>query len=455
VQLWLWRIVPFAALACLLPLGNSGCTTTRVIRKDAPPGRVVENCQRTIRSYAIDELGGPADVRFDTPETFFISSGTEGVRGAALHRGARRDRRIYYSCVVDVYSGRVQDARYRVVGEAERTDDWPVEACQQVVRDQVYADKGRGANVKFAKAQSYHVSRNEEGVRGDGRWKVGKDWVGLEYECTVDLRRGQVTRARYRPLEKPLLSDKGAVKLCQQTIEDQAKSDRGQRTKAAFKSGDAFGVSRFERGVRGRAELKYGAVREQVDYECSVDVRAVRVSAAHYRTLASLPSEDQIVKNCQAATREMVTAQEGRRTSVQFETAEMQTTSRQRGRVQGRGTLKAGGSRDPMAYFCTADLRTAKITAARYRRLALPPDRANRTVELCHEELRARVASDRDDVASLTFATSETSFVSNSKETVRGRGELRFGNRGRVSIRYECTVDIRRGRVTDARYSYR
>ena len=36
-----------------------------------------------------------------------------------MHRTGRRDSRLYYTCVVDIYSGSVSEARYRVVGEAQ------------------------------------------------------------------------------------------------------------------------------------------------------------------------------------------------------------------------------------------------------------------------------------------------------------------------------------------------
>jgi hypothetical protein len=140
---------------------------------------------------------------------------------------------------------------------------------------------------------------------------------------------------------------------------------------------------------------------------------------------------------------------------VKFKTAETFSSSKYKTGVQGRGELKVGGDRDPIHYVCTVDLRRLKITEARYRPIESSRDQRQRTVDLCHDAVRQRVASDHDGRVSLGFDRSETFFVSNSKEGVRGEGGIRFGRRNREAIRYECEVDIRRGRVTEVRYRYR
>ena len=74
---------------------------------------------------------------------------------------------------------------------------------------------------------------------------------------------------------------------------------------------------------------------------------------------------------------------------------------------------------------------------------------------MCHAELLRQISSDREGPASLKLETTETYFVSNAVEGVRGEGVVQAGRRYRDRIRYECEVNIRRGSVKEARYRYR
>ena len=74
---------------------------------------------------------------------------------------------------------------------------------------------------------------------------------------------------------------------------------------------------------------------------------------------------------------------------------------------------------------------------------------------MCHAELREQVSSDRDESASLVVESTETFYISNAVEGVRGNGIIEEGRDDRDFIRYECEVNIRRGRVKEARYRYR
>jgi len=449
-------IALFATTVFLLPVVNGGCIQPSVIVAKAPAGRVVESCHRTIRARAIDRLGGPATYSFDTPETFFISSATEGVRGGAMHRGRRGDSRLAYTCVVNIHSGRVEGARFRVVGADQRGDEWPTAACQQAVREEVAADRGRGTAVDFDRAESSYVSPYEEGVSGRGRLRNRKAGERIRYECTVDLHRGRVSRADYSTLEKPHLSDAGVVKLCQGAIADRLRSEGRHAAKTTFKSGQAFFLSKFERSVRGQMNLKSRGSTQRAHYECSVDVRRERVTAAHYRSVGDHPaSNPRIVEACQMVTLEMAAADHGRRARIDFAPVEVVSPSRHESTVTGGGVLKVGGSRDPIRYRCSVHPRNLKITDARYRKVVSPPDRTQRTVDLCHEELRARVAADRKGRLSVVFDTSETYYISNAEEGVRGRGAVKDKAHDRDPIRYQCTVNIRRGRVAKAGYRYR
>jgi hypothetical protein len=344
------RFLCVASLVGSLPVAHFGCAYPAQVVVAPPRDRVVEHCHRAIRAQAADRIGGRAAVSFDTSETYYVSSSLEGVRGGGVIAAGRDRARIHYSCTVNVRSERVVQADHQLIAAPRRGPEWPVDACQDTIRDEV-ADRSRHSTVRFDTVETYFISLDREGVRGMGRVKTGDRREGIKYECTVDIRRGQVTRARYRPIEKPPLTNADAVQLCQREIAEKAGADRGRQTKVSFDEGEAHVVSRSERGVRGEAKLRTGGDKERIAYECTVDVRRRSVTAAHYRPLEKPPPpSERIIKVCQMVTRQIAAADYGRPVAVEFETAETFSLSNRRTGVRGPngGSVPRGaaGSRD-------------------------------------------------------------------------------------------------------------
>jgi len=444
VKIHMLRFLHMGMLACALPVAPLGCVGTTVVAQPPPPrGRFVEYCHQTIRSQAADHFGGHVGVRFDSPETYFVSSALEGVRGGALVTGRGAGERIQYGCTVNIKSGRVVDARFRRVEPVRRSSDWPVEACQQRIRDEVAADHPRRTSVNFGAAETFFVSIDEEGVRGRAKVGAGNHWEAIRYECTMNVRRGRVHAARYHPLEQPALSDARAVELCQQAVAGRATREHGSRARVDFSSGNAVSVSKSEKRVRGNAKLNAGRDREPIAYECSVDVRRERVTNAHYQSRGKpRPSDGKLVETCQMVTREIIAAEHGRRASVEFATGEVFDISKGQRGVRGRGVLEVRRNREAIRYQCMLDGRRGKVTEARYRPVERSPVVAQQTMDLCHQAVRAKVAAARKRRTSVEF---------------QSHGSVRSGrlDRDPDAIRYDCTVNIRRGLVTKARFRYR
>jgi len=90
-------------------------------------------------------------------------------------------------------------------------------------------------------------------------------------------------------------------------------------------------------------------------------------------------------------------------------------------------------------------------------RSAAQPQQQNSqyAVEQCQQELRLRIEREQGRRSRVDFARAETYFVSNAEEGVRGTATLR-GERDRRApqlISYNCTVNIRNGRVREATYT--
>jgi hypothetical protein len=449
-----------AVLACAPLIAQLGCVGPTVVAQPRPQarGHVVDYCHQTIQSQAADRYGRRVGVRFDTPETYFVSSALEGVRGGALVASGNVRERIEYDCTVNIRSLRVVGARFHRIEPDRRSSDWPVNACQQRIRDQVAADEHRRIDVSFGAAETFFVSVDEEGVRGRARVGVGSHREAIRYECTVDVRRGRVYAARYHSVDRAPVSNARAVELCQGAIVDRAARERGHRTRVDFGSGTEVSLSGSEKRVRGKAKLEAGRDSEPITYECGVDVRRERVTSAHYRSRAGPRRSDaELVRDCQMVTREIVAAEHGRRASVEFATGEVFDISKRERGVRGRGVLEVRRNRDPIRYQCKLDRHRGKVTDARYRAIEPPPNALQNSMDLCHQAVRAKVSAHRDGRTSVEFESADAYFVSQSEEGVRGHGFVRSGYRGRDrdAIRYDCTVNIRRGLVTEARYRYR
>ena len=451
------RILGSVLLVAALSTTQVACTTyTPIHTGPRPRDHVVESCHQSVRAQVGHRFGGSTRVGFDSPETYYISSARQGVRGGAVI-GAGGDRsRIHYDCSVNIHSGRVVSVEHRLVDADRLRSAWSVDACQDRIRHDV-ASKHRGrTRLNFESAKTWFISLDREGVRGNAKVESGNHREKIRYECEVDIRRGRIDTAHYRPIEKPPMTDKDALKLCQAKISDEVKDDRGRGTKVSFTNQSTYSISRFERGVQGKAKLKSGDDRDSIAYECKVNTRGERVTDAHYRLLERpRPSRKTVVELCQMVTREMAAADHGRRAKVDFDDAETFAVSDREMGVRGGGRLRIGGKHDPIRYRCSVDLRKSKVTDARYRPIEQPRQSTRRTVDMCHAELHEQISSDRDEPASLKLKTSETYFISNAIEGVRGKGVVKVGRHDRDRIRYECEVNIRRGRVKEARYRYR
>jgi hypothetical protein len=451
------RIPGSALLTAALSVAQLACTTYTPVHSDPRPrDHVVESCQQSVRAQVSDRFGASARVGFDTPETYYISSARQGVRGGGVIGSGGDRARIHYDCSVNIHSGRVVDVNHRLVDASRRSSEWSVDACQSRIRHEVASESRRQTTLNFEPAKTWFISLDREGVRGTGKLASGNEREKIRYECEVDIRRGRIEAAHYRPVEKAPMTDKDTLRLCQAQITDEVKEDRGRSTKISFVENKAYSISRFEKGVQGKAKLKSGDDRDSIAYECRVNTRRERVTDAHYRLLEKpRPSREHVVELCQMVTREMAAADHGRRAAVEFDDAETVAVSEREMRVRGSGRLRVRGDRDPIRYSCSVDLRKVKVTDARYRPVEQPRQSTQRTLDMCHAELRRQIASDREESASLKFDTSETFFVSNAIEGVRGKGVVRVGRRERDPIRYECEVNIRRGNVKEARYRYR
>jgi len=451
------RILGSAVLTTTLSLTQVACTTyTPVHGEPRPRDYVVERCHQSVRSQVSDRFGRPTRMSFDSAESYYISSARQGVRGGAVIGSGGERARIHYDCSVNIHTGRVVDVDHRLVEADRHRSEWSADACQNRIRDEVASRNRHRSTVKFEPAKTWFISLDREGVRGNARVESGKQREKIRYECEVDVRRGRIQAAHFQSLEKPAMTNKDVVKLCKASISDAVIQDRGRRMNISFGDNHVYAISRHKKGVQGKAKLKSGSGKDPIAYECKGNTRQERVTDAHYRLLDKpRPSRKHVVDLCQKVTREMAAADHGRRAKVDFDDAQTFDVSEREMGVRGNGKLHVGRDRDAIRYSCNVDLRRVKVTDARYRPVERPRRSTRRTIDMCHAELRERISADRGSSTALKFESSETFFISNSLEGVRGKGVAKIGRDDRDHFRYECKVNIRGGGVKEARYLYR
>ena len=211
------RILQLALLPSLLVV-TSGCVPIHVGAPRPTGERVVDRCFERIREDALDSLGRPATVNFDTAETFFVSTFVEGVRGGAVHHARRSSHQVQYRCAVDIRTGVIVHASHRAIEESAPSSESLIDACQHEIGRQVASDRGRRASLLFEPADLFSISRHEDGVRGKARLKDGGLEEKIRYECSLNPRKGIIRSAEYQTVGRPPLSNAGAIELCQERV---------------------------------------------------------------------------------------------------------------------------------------------------------------------------------------------------------------------------------------------
>ncbi len=161
---------------------------------------------------------------------------------------------------------------------------------------------------------------------------------------------------------------------------------------------------------------------------------------------------------CAKTLQERLSQEDGGLTEVTNNVTTPYTTSDEIESLRGTATIRFA-STNRLAnyrYDCAVAIRTGVVTQFNYQRVdSSEPDRSlnGGSADRCVRTLRQRVAQETGSWAEVTANTGTPSFVSNAEERVQGRATLRLENiSGLVDYRYDCTVNIRTGNVTQFTY---
>ena len=72
-------------------------------------------------------------------------------------------------------------------------------ACENRIRDKIYADRSRVDRVEFERADAWRSGGERVKVKGEGRFRHrDKGWRPFEFDCSYDAYDDRITNASYR-----------------------------------------------------------------------------------------------------------------------------------------------------------------------------------------------------------------------------------------------------------------
>lgn len=158
---------------------------------------------------------------------------------------------------------------------------------------------------------------------------------------------------------------------------------------------------------------------------------------------------------CQKMVRWEIGKEYGDRADVSFSSGRSYDISRREQAVEGEGVLRTRRDRTRFNYDCVVDRRQNRVSQVNYRLTDQPQSGGGEeAVERCQAAVADRIDRDLGYRPQLSFGPAQVGYPERDRQTVRGEARLR-GRRGWDEIRYGCTVDTRRNRVSDVRYDYR
>ncbi|MBX3278193.1 MAG: RICIN domain-containing protein [Acidobacteria bacterium] len=198
------------AMACLM------FTTGSAFGQFGQGNRPITRAQESIRVRIEADVARDTNVQFNNDAAEQSASNTEtrvtGTGVATRNDGGRRI--FYYDVLINRRTGDVANARYDWRGNWEGGrpgwqggpggpgrpgGNWSGDARQaarDAVQEQIQRDYGQQATVTFSSANLYNAPGNDQGVRGRGQMRSGRNRVNFDFDVLVDNRRGRVEQGQ-------------------------------------------------------------------------------------------------------------------------------------------------------------------------------------------------------------------------------------------------------------------
>ncbi|MEA5533704.1 hypothetical protein [Crocosphaera sp. XPORK-15E] len=167
-------------------------------------------------------------------------------------------------------------------------------------------------------------------------------------------------------------------------------------------------------------------------------------------TLGQESVDNLIVSLCQTSIKVKLANNQGRdRLNMTFDSVERSPLSGGQQSIRGRARVQGRNNERPLSYNCTINVTDGLISQSSY---TFEENMGTSSIRLCQDELRNLVKRDRDGLVEFN-QNPETYAISNTEEGVRGIALLQLSRQPNQNYRFDCTVNIRQGKVTKISYS--
>jgi len=157
----------------------------------------------------------------------------------------------------------------------------------------------------------------------------------------------------------------GNVALCQKMVRWETGKEYGNNTKIIFHSGQTYGISRREEGVRGDATVRAGRERKRIDYECVINLSQGKVTQVNYHA-ADQSVDTGVIATCQSVVIDKISQDLGYAAQIAFAAADTSTVSGNRQTVRGPARVRTRSDWRNIHYNCTLDIRRNRVTEVYY-----------------------------------------------------------------------------------------
>ena len=166
-------------------------------------------------------------------------------------------------------------------------------------------------------------------------------------------------------------------------------------------------------------------------------------------------SDRRMIKNCKLRVENKISRKLDYAPRIDFGYADVSDSSRYQSRVKGEAYVRNNKERLRVDYRCIVQRENGKVTDVKLDWRDKPGNDGNKgnAASACKSHISKKVQRDTSGQVSIDFRKHESSGISGNRRRITGNAHVGSG-RGTGKIAYECMVDTRYMKVTNANYRW-
>lgn len=263
----------------------------------AEAAAVDPNFVRRCETALTERIGQRIQLQSNTLSPYTISNAEQGIRGQGNLDSSGNFRPFDFDCQVNVRDGRVVslEYNYQSSGNNGTVNDNVRRRCQDALADRI----GQRILLSNDTLRAYPISKNEQGVRGEGTLDRSGNFRPFSFDCQVNLRNGRVKRLTYdyQTANNPSDISPALVQACQTELRDRL-SPQVRIQQASLRS---YFVSNAVQGLRGDAVFDRNS--RPFRFDCQANLRTGRITRLDYDGAGSIADLTPVFTNFQDGDR--------------------------------------------------------------------------------------------------------------------------------------------------------